>query len=146
MMRAMGSAWTTPLPSPASLLVLHSEIAQASPSGGSAATAQSIALWAAAMIGAIVLGAVALFVLRRRFLGDGDSDHHEALSLHDLRQMHARGELSDEEFEAAKAALLGLAAPSETRRSEPGFDLAGDPLPRRNPAPPNKDRDESSDH
>lgn len=154
MMRAMGSAWMTPFPSPASFHLLESVIsprlggglAQVSSSGGSSATAQSIALWAAAMIGAIVLGAVALFVLRRRFLGEDDSGHHEALSLHDLRQMHARSELSDEEFEAAKAALLGIAPPSDSRTSLPGFDLTGEPLPRRNVPPRIKDGGESSDH
>lgn len=142
MMRATGSACMTPIPSPASFAVLAApilatsplELAQVSSSGGSA-SAQTIALWAAALIGAIVLGAVGLLFLRRRLLGAEDDRVTEVLSLHELRQMRSRGDLSEEEFEAAKAALLGLAAPSRERKAPAGFDLTGEPLPRRAASP-----------
>lgn len=142
MMRAMGSEWLTPFPSPAFFIaVTGGALAQSSggiapgSSSGNSASAQTIALWAAAMIGAIVLGAVVLFVLRRKLLGSDDSDSGDLLSLHDLRQMHARGDLSDEEFDVAKAALLGLASRRDALNATPGFDLTGEPLPGRAASP-----------
>jgi len=90
-------------------------------------------IWIGAFVVLLVIGAVVLTAVRRRLLGERERDAGAGLSLHDLREMHARGDLSDEEFARAKAAVLGSAggaapAPGE-RRAAPGFDLAGDPLP-----------------
>lgn len=147
MMRAKGSAWLTPFPSPVFLLLIAGGAAAQSGAGAApgptstgSTSAQTIALWAAAMIGAIVLGAVGLYVLRRRLLGAPDSDGADMLSLHDLRQMHGRGDLSDEEFETAKAALLGLESPGGALKADPGFDLTGEPLPKRGEPPRFEDK------
>lgn len=97
--------------------------------------AQSITpvlLWLGALIVVLVVGAVVLTAVRRRLLGDRAGEGGTGLSLHDLREMHARGDLSDDEFARAKAALLGRptvgAAPGE-RRAPPGYDLTGERLP-----------------
>jgi len=90
----------------------------------------SVLLWSGLLMVAVLLGAFAINMIRRAILGDGSEGETEGLSLHGLRQMHARGDLSDEEYEAAKAALLGLPAPdAEVLQAEPGYDLTGEPLP-----------------
>lgn len=70
------------------------------------------------VVGLLVLVLVAagalLMKARRRLLGDATDESGAPLTLHDLRAMHARGDLSDEEFERAKAAIVGAA------RSRPG--------------------------
>ncbi len=90
----------------------------------------SILLWSVLLMVLVFAGAFAINALRKWMLGDSATDAGEGLSLHSLREMHASGEMSDAEFESAKAALLGLPAPdAEVLQAEPGFDLAGDPLP-----------------
>lgn len=129
MMRATEDGWTAPLSSPAFFGDAATMLGQSSIGSGGA---QSIALWSGALIGGVILGAVALFALRRRLLG-GAAGSTEALTLHDLRDLHARGVMTDEEYEAARAAMLGLPAPDEMRAAE-GFDLTGEPLPPVDPA------------
>ncbi len=136
MMWAMGEAWKTPLPSLASFPApavgpagVPCFVAQSSSGGGSAPWAQSVVVWSIVMLGAIIVGAVVLFVVRRRMLSDDGSDSAGMLSLQDLREMRDRGELSEEEFEAAKGALLGRPLDVRERRANPGFDLTGEPLP-----------------
>lgn len=90
-------------------------------------------VWAGALIVLLIVGAIVLTAVRRRLLGERDGGGGLGLTLHDLREMHARGDLSDDEFARAKASLLGRsvdAAPGAgERRAPPGYDLAGDPLP-----------------
>lgn len=107
------------------------------------ASAGLIALWAAALIVASLLGFWIVLRIRHRVLTD-ESRSGLGLTLADLRRMHASGELSDEEFDAARAAIVGAAGgkaqgvrPPNTpepggfeMRAEPGADLTGDPLPR----------------
>ena len=60
----------------------------------------------ATLAGFIVVGWIVILMLRRSFRR---SDRNDAgsFSLESLRRMHASGELSKEEFEQAKAAVLG---------------------------------------
>ncbi len=103
--------------------------------------------WSAALIVVVVIAALVLASVRRRALRKGQ-ESATPLTLHDLRTLHARGEVSDEEFESLRAVILrsatagGGGAPggpaSESgdpqrkpgeRRAPPGFDLTGEPLP-----------------
>jgi len=99
-----------------------------------------VVVWSAALLGVVVIGGLVIFALRKR-LRDAGVEAGDALSLDDLRRMAARGVISQEEFEAARAAIVarhgGAGAPSTTspldptrRRARPGVDLTGDPLPR----------------
>ena len=86
---------------------------------------------------AIVGGVVALRLRRAMF--SSELALKEGLLLSDLRSMHARGELSDEEFESLREAALREYGVSEAKKSPPagqgpGVDLAGDPLPEANPS------------
>jgi hypothetical protein len=79
--------------------------------------------WLVALL--LVVGAGALIIyLLRRFMGRSGSGEGEGFTLHDLREMHRTGALSDEEFERAKASVIGrLTAPDTPEReveNEPG--------------------------
>lgn len=93
-------------------------------------------VWVGVLIVLVLLGVVAMGVMRRRLLDSDDATSSSApLTLHDLRQAHARGNMTDEEFEAAKAVVLGLEKPAQNPRAsgelraKPGYDLTGAPLP-----------------
>jgi hypothetical protein len=65
-----------------------------------------IFFWALLLL-VLVLGLfVAVVVLRKKMSPDEDF-HGVGFTLSDLRQMHKKGQMSDEEFERAKIALLG---------------------------------------
>lgn len=120
----------------------------------------SLLPWIGALVVLVALGAIGLVMLRRKLFSNADGASAGAVSLDTLRQMRARGELSEQEFEAAKRTVvqqLGLAAgaapprtgpraerlpratasPPGELRAPPGFDLTGEPLPRRDdPGPP----------
>lgn len=101
-----------------------------------AAPATRVLLWVGVVVVILLIGGIMAFWLRRRYL-DESAEHTDpgTLSLHELRSLHASGELSDEEFEALRDAALrahGKAAapdPGAALRAEPGLDLTGDPLP-----------------
>ena len=61
--------------------------------------------WVLALIGATLVGAVAIYAIRRMLRSDPGTSN--GFTLHDLRAMHASGELTDDEFTRAKAAMIG---------------------------------------
>ncbi len=91
----------------------------------------------------VVLGTLGVVWARRRLVDTDDDASTAGLTLHDLRQLHARGELTDEEFEAAKAAIIGAHAPKAKPASTPRERLGGGPAPgtgaAKPPGPPGGD-------
>ncbi|MBN8646063.1 MAG: SHOCT domain-containing protein [Planctomycetes bacterium] len=73
----------------------------------------------AALLVALGIGALVVFRLRKGLLGREDTANGDALTLHDLRQLHARGAMSDEEFQRAKQAMLGAASQRRQRGETP---------------------------
>ena len=67
-----------------------------------------IAPWLAALVVLVIIGAVVITWLRRRlYPRDRDaSGNRSGFTLHELRELHRNGELSDEEFEHARSAML----------------------------------------
>lgn len=90
-------------------------------------------LWAGVLMIVVVVSAIGLAWIRRQLVSSGDDDTGEGWSLHSLREVHGRGEITDEEFERAKDVVLGgmnkgsAGSPDHPR----GVDLTGDPLPKR---------------
>lgn len=112
-------------------------------SRGGAATSIEVVLWAGILIVVVIAGGTLVMFLRRRLLGKDAGDGGGGLMLDDLRAMRKRGELSEEEFQAAKdaltARLTGRPAPRPPAPrgrgdgalvAPPGFDLLGRPLPQ----------------
>ena len=88
-------------------------IADSSPSG-------SIVFWGIIIILIIVVGLLIVFFVKKMLLSD-DGPAHPAFTLSDLRQMHKSGKMTAEEFERAKAKIIGTTAA---------------PRPPANPPPP----------
>lgn len=101
-----------------------------------------ILLWVFVLIVVIVVGGLAVLELRRRLLSK-DRGSMSAGLMDEMRTMHARGELSDEEYDRVRKRMAARAAgrdPDEFApatkmpeqgevRARPGFDLTGAPLP-----------------
>ena len=61
--------------------------------------------WSFALLAAVVVLMLTIKYYRRRFRA-GDVGGDRAWTLQDLRAMHARGDLADEEFERLKARVI----------------------------------------
>ena len=74
-------------------------------------------------------------VVRRRLLRDEDATAQpDAFTLSDLRRLHENGDLTDEEFQRAKALVIARAR--EHLQSDEVSDQAADPPPTGDDAPP----------
>jgi uncharacterized membrane protein len=62
--------------------------------------------WLIVLIVVVIIGGVAIYVIRRSLTIDGGRGG-QGFTLHDLREMHLTGEISDEEFERAKMQMIG---------------------------------------
>ena len=70
--------------------------------------------WLLLLLGVIIVGGVIIF-LARRYVHSSSAGQAGGFTLHDLRELHDAGELSDEEFERAKAQMIGrLKSPAPT--------------------------------
>lgn len=80
------------------------------------------------MLATLVVGVILFAVLRRYFLApEGyQSVHEQGFTMSDLEGLHAAGQLSDEEFRALRAGLLGVgdSPPKTQERSSSG--VSGD--------------------
>ncbi len=69
----------------------------------------SIVVWSLLLIGLIVAGWLTVWQVRRRLQRDETPLGNAGFTLSDLRQMHKSGQMSDEEFERAKAKIVEAA-------------------------------------
>jgi len=69
--------------------------------------------WLIVLVGVVLVGGIAIYFIRRHLYAE-QSPSDVGFSLQQLRELHASGELTDEEFERAKAMMIGrLAAPRQ---------------------------------
>lgn len=77
------------------------------------------------VVASVVLGIV-FWLIRRWFTREDDPGLSLGFTLDDLRQMHERGELTDEEFELARKKMLAkgrqMMADDDTSQEGPGTD------------------------
>ena len=66
----------------------------------------SIIFWGIVIVLIIVVGLLVVLYVKRMLLSD-DAPGHPAFTLSDLRQMHKSGKMTAEEFERAKAKIIG---------------------------------------
>ena len=83
--------------------------------------------WLIMLLGVVVVGGAGIYLVRR-MLQSGPNASNESFTLYELRQMREEGRLSDEEFERAKALIIGRAvdqpsAGTEIGRQDHGRDL-----------------------
>jgi hypothetical protein len=77
--------------------------------------------WLLVLIGVVMAGGVLIMFIRRR-LQDSSSSSSPGFTLQDLRNLHARGELTDDEFERAKTQMIGNL--KSTTKPKPEADAA----------------------
>jgi uncharacterized membrane protein len=82
--------------------------------------------WVAALIGLVLAGAIVVMFLRRRLLAP--TPPTEAGMMESIRAMRARGEISQEEFEAVRASLAARLAHRAPRTAT--GDGPAEPAPR----------------
>ncbi len=80
--------------------------------------------WLVVLLVVVVAGAILLAFLRRATHAS-DASIREGFTIHDLRTLHSRGDLTDAEFARAKAAVIARAGGS-------GSENTVDPPPDRN--------------
>ncbi len=69
--------------------------------------AQEAIVLAVVALGLVVLAGLAVMLYRRRYFSTR-TDETQGFTLADLRQMHRAGQLSDEEYERMRQAVIGL--------------------------------------
>ncbi|MHC4428958.1 MAG: SHOCT domain-containing protein [Planctomycetota bacterium] len=79
--------------------------------------------WLAALLLVVGVGALVIYLIRRS-MGRQDSGS-DGFSLQDLRELHASGALSDEEFAKAKASVIGRVTAEDTQPDEEEAREAG---------------------
>lgn len=83
-------------------------------------------LWSLVLIGLVVAAAVVVLFLRRWYTSV-DSSAGGGFTLGDIRQLHREGRMTDEEFEKAKALILGQARRGlEPKSPDKNAEGAGD--------------------
>ncbi len=75
--------------------------------------------WLGALVGVVVVGAVAIWLIRRAF-GRDDRGGPGGFTLQELRTMHAAGRLSDEELRQAKESVIGRSRKSHSDAADDG--------------------------
>ncbi len=86
-------------------------------SGGGTRLFAEILPWLAALVGLVCLGALAVYLLRRT-LGRRETTPDEGFTLQQLRDLRATGALSDQEFERAKATIIGRLSGTRDAKGE----------------------------
>jgi len=97
--------------------------------GRSLSAVGDILLYLGIIVGAAILLVVIGLVVRKKFQADDEPAIRTSFTLSDLRQMHQQGQLTDEEFDRAKKALIA--------RSRAAYDADDGPEPE--PTPPPED-------
>lgn len=81
-------------------------------SRGGASLFRDLAPWLALLLVFVVVGFMVVIYLRRS-LHSEVTGRGQGFTLQDLRDLHRSGKLSDDEFEAAKAAMIGRLRPTK---------------------------------
>ncbi len=83
-------------------LIAQAWLGQASGSGDTG----QLLVWIGALIVAVVIGTVALLMIRRRMVGQRLEDRHAFSTMEEMRAMVDRGEMSQEEYEQVRKAMI----------------------------------------
>ncbi len=80
-------------------------------SGAASRLFSDVMPWLLLFMGLVIVGGV-IIMLARRVLNTTSSSTQPGFTLHDLRTLHTKGELTDEEFERAREAMIARVADS----------------------------------
>lgn len=76
----------------------------------------TVIVWCLVIIGCVVGAFVVATLVRRRYMARHDDVPAAGFTLSDLRQLHQSGQMSTEEFEKARSAMIEATKRSEERR------------------------------
>jgi hypothetical protein len=74
-------------------------------------------VWLSILLGLAIVALVVSLILRQWYRSSSDSSGAGGFTLQDLREMRDDGRLTEEEFEAARTALIGTVKGSNVERS-----------------------------
>jgi hypothetical protein len=87
-----------------------------------------IFIWSLVLIGVLAVGLVVVSKVKRR-LQETEQPSSMGFTLSDLRQLHKTGQMTDEEFERAKAKVVEAAKKAAERDAKPAGGRAAGSLP-----------------
>ena len=99
------------------LASLLAQSGQGSPQRGGDASA--IVVWVVVLIGVIIVGGMLVFVLRRRILAADAAGDHGAGLMDSLRKMRDSGQMSQEEYDATRKAMVARLSKAESGNPNP---------------------------
>ncbi len=85
-------------------------------SGAASRLFSEVMPWLLLLMGLVIVGGV-IIMLARRLLNDSSSSTQPGFTLHELRTLHTKGELTDEQFERAREAMIARLADSGPRET-----------------------------
>ncbi len=85
-------------------------------SGAASRLFSEVMPWLLLLMGLVIVGGV-IIMLARRLLNDTSSSTQPGFTLHELRTLHTKGELTDEEFDRAREAMIARLADSGPRET-----------------------------
>jgi hypothetical protein len=88
------------------------------------ASTGSVLVWSLVLIFFVVLGFVAVSYVRKWVKDDQEPDKGPGFTLGDLRRMHAKGQMTDEEFEKARAQMIAATQRAAERAAEAAREAA----------------------
>ena len=88
---------------------------------------RQLAIGSAVLVGLMICAFYGVAILRRRLKSKPPSSPQQAFTLHNLRQLHQQGQLSDEEYDRAKAHMISQYGVDRSTGSEDA-DSAGEKL------------------
>lgn len=91
--------------------------------------------WIGALIVVVVIGTVALLFVRRRMIGRSDTDQGGFSAMEEMRAMVARGEMSQEEFDQVRKAMIDKIKASKNQPEDGGRVSDAGPSDRETRAP-----------
>lgn len=82
-------------------------------------------LWVGVLMGVVIVASVVILAVRQRFLGPETSGVDQRGFLDELRAMRDRGELSEEEFDAARRKMVAAISERDPEAGGGGGRLGG---------------------
>lgn len=84
---------------------------------------QQALFWLAILLAVVILGGAAILLIRNKFLSKDEDEQPAGFTLSDLRELRDSGEMSNEEYEAARAKMIAkvkqsLEADTEKKRKQ----------------------------
>ncbi len=85
-------------------------------SGAASRLFSEVMPWLLLFMGLVIVGGV-IIMLARRLLNDTSASPRPGFTLHELRTLHTKGELTDEQFERARETMIARVADSGPRET-----------------------------